>query len=68
MKVKIIELKQQPPYVRCEGCSNRAKYRIIIKYGQGEKEKDIIDVCKIHFRQSVLMCEKFLKAAKRFRK
>jgi len=64
MKVRIERLK--PPYPSCEECWNRnARFRVIIRYGKGNKEKEVLNLCKIHLNQTILIAKKLLKAFKR---
>ena len=61
MKVKIEKLK--PPYPPCEECWERkAKFRVIIWYGQGNKHKESLELCKLHLKQQILIAKKLLKA------
>jgi len=60
MKVKIEKLKS--PYPPCEECWKKARFKVIVRYGQGNKYKDTLTLCKLHLKQQVLISKKFLKA------
>jgi len=61
VKVRIEKIKS-PPYPPCEECWKKAKFRIIVRYGQGNRHKETSELCKTHLKQSALLCKKFLKA------
>jgi len=65
MKVKIIKISDE--YSSCSGCFSRAKYKIIVKYGRGERNEDTFYVCKRHLNQTILYCRKFLEVVKRLK-
>jgi len=62
MKVKIEKLK--PPYPPCEECwtDRKAKFRVVVRFGQGNKYKKTLRLCKLHLNQKMLIAKKFLKA------
>ena len=66
--MEVIIQKLKPPYPDCEECSRKARFRILIKYGQGNRIREELLVCTTHLKQQVLIAEKLVESFKKFKK